>query len=71
MEENKRQNNGELRSDGDGRLLNPPSKNIKGQKADMNQAEIDHIEPRSKGGSNRNSNLQVLSKEENLKKHNK
>ena len=38
LEENKRQNNGELRSDGDGRLLNPPSKNIKGQKADMNQA---------------------------------
>ena len=37
----------------------------------MNQAEIDHIIPRSKGGTNKSSNLQVLSKEENLKKGNK
>ena len=35
------------------------------------QAEIDHIKPRSKGGSNENSNLQDLSKEENLKKGNR
>ncbi|MBQ3946149.1 MAG: HNH endonuclease [Alphaproteobacteria bacterium] len=28
----------------------------------MNQAEIDHIVPRSKGGSNHNSNLRVVSK---------
>ncbi|MBQ3772388.1 MAG: HNH endonuclease [Bacteroidaceae bacterium] len=34
----------------------------------MNQAEIDHIHPRSKGGSNDSSNAQVLSKEENLRK---
>lgn len=71
LEKNKELNNGELRSDGDGRLLNTPSKNTKGQKADMNQAEIDHIEPKSKGGSNENSNMQVLSKEENLKKGNR
>lgn len=58
-------------SDGDGRKLNPPSKSVKGQKADMNQTEIDHINPKSKGGSNDNSNLQVLSKEENLKKGNR
>ena len=71
LEKNRRLNNGELRSDGDGRLLNKPTKNIKGQKADLNQAEIDHIIPKSKGGTNENSNLQVLSKEENLKKGNK
>jgi filamentous hemagglutinin len=37
----------------------------------MNQAEVDHIEPRSKGGTNENTNLQVLSKEENIKKGNR
>ena len=71
LEENKKQNNGELKSDGDGRKLDPPSKNVKGQKANMNQAEVDHINPRSKGGSNRNTNLRVISKEENLVKSNK
>jgi 5-methylcytosine-specific restriction endonuclease McrA len=34
----------------------------------MNQAEIDHMQPKSKGGTNSSSNAQVLSKEENLKK---
>ena len=71
LDENKKQNNGELKSDGDGRKLDPPSKNIKGQKANMNQAEVDHIKPKSKGGSNRNTNLRVISKEENLAKSNK
>ncbi|MEA4915902.1 HNH endonuclease signature motif containing protein [Proteiniphilum sp.] len=71
LEKNKEQNNGVLRSDGDGRLLNPPSKSTKGRKADMNQAEVDHINPRSKGGTNESSNMQVLSKEENLKKGNR
>ncbi|MEN9548298.1 MAG: endonuclease [Bacteroidota bacterium] len=36
----------------------------------MNQAEIDHKTPKSKGGSNSSSNAQVLSKDENLKKSN-
>lgn len=31
-------NGGKLKSDGDGRSLNMPKKNVKGQKADMNQA---------------------------------
>lgn len=71
LEANKNRNGGVLRSDGDGRILNEPSRNVKGKSADMNQAEVDHIQPRSKGGSNANSNLQVLSKEENLKKGNR
>lgn len=52
-------------------MLNPPSKSVKGKSADMNQAEIDHIEPRSKGGTNENYNMQVLSKEENIRKGNR
>ena len=37
----------------------------------MNQAEIDHIYPKSKGGTNSSSNAQVVSKDENLRKSNK
>ena len=71
LEANMEATGGVLKSDGDGRLLSFPSKNVKGQKVDMNQAEVDHINPRSAGGSNHTSNAQVLSKEENLKKSNK
>lgn len=71
LEENKKNNNGELRSDGDGRKLDAPSKVNKGEKANMNQAEVDHIQPKSKGGSNSNENLRVISKEENLRKGNR
>ena len=71
LEQNKNRNGGVIRSDQDGSILDPPSKMVKGQKANMNQAEIDHITARSKGGSNRNTNLQVLSKEQNLRKGNR
>ncbi len=37
----------------------------------MNQAEIDHIDPKSKGGNNASSNAQVLSKKENIAKGNR
>lgn len=70
LEENKRQNNGEIRSDISGQKLNLPKKLKKGDKADMNSAEIDHVIAKSKGGSNSNSNLQVASKRENIKKSN-
>ena len=55
------QNGGVLRSDQSGAVLDLPTQSKKGQKANMNQAEIDHIEPRSKGGNNASSNAQVLS----------
>ena len=71
LAENERQNGGQLTSDGDGRPLNPPKQSKKGVPADPNQAEVDHILPKSKGGSNSNSNLRVISKEENLKKGNR
>ncbi len=68
LEQNRNANGGVLRSDGDGRVLSEPQKSVKGQKANMNQAGVDHMTLKSKGGTNNNSNLQVLSKEENLKK---
>ncbi len=71
MERNKQLNNGQMVSDGDGKPLNPPKKITKGEKADMRQAEVDHENPKSKGGSNSNKNLRLISKEENLKKSNK
>lgn len=37
----------------------------------MNQAEIVHKVPKSKGETNSYKNVQVLSKEENLKKGNR
>jgi hypothetical protein len=70
LEENKRQNGGVLKSDESGKELSMPKKAEKGVKADMNQAEVDHIKAKSKGGSNSNSNLRVISKEENIKKSN-
>jgi len=69
--ENSKRNNRELTSDKSGQKLNPSKQNIKGQKADMNQAEVDHIVPKSKGGTNASSNAKVVSKTENLKKGNK
>ena len=71
LEENLKVNGGVLRSDISGKELDYPSKLQKGVKANMNQAEIDHVYPKSKGGTNSTSNAQVISKEENLRKSNK
>ena len=71
LDENRNRNGGVLKSDLSGKRLDNPTRSRKGVKANMNQAEIDHIQPRSKGGTNSSSNAQVLSKEENLKKGNR
>ena len=71
LEENMKNNGGELRSDISGKKLDLPVQSKKGVKANMNQAEVDHIYPKSRGGTNSSSNAQVISKEENLKKLNK
>jgi RHS repeat-associated protein len=70
LEANKAANGGVLKSDQSGKVLDSPTQSKKGVKANMNQAEVDHKIAKANGGTNSNSNLQVLSKEENLKKSN-
>jgi RHS repeat-associated protein len=65
---NRARNGGKLRSDKSGRELVPAKQSRAGERHDSNEAHVDHIQPRSKGGSNDPSNAQVLSREENLKK---
>jgi 5-methylcytosine-specific restriction endonuclease McrA len=70
LQKNREVNGGVLRSDMSGKVLDAPVQSKKGVKANMNQAEVHHIQPKSKGGANSYKNAQVLSKEENLKKSN-
>ncbi|WP_238567926.1 DUF6443 domain-containing protein [Flavobacterium sp. ASV13] len=71
IQENMAKNGGVIKSDLSGKVLDPAVQSKKGVKANMNQAEVDHITAKSKGGKNSYGNAQVLSKEENLKKGNR
>ncbi|PWW15290.1 RHS repeat-associated core domain-containing protein, partial [Chryseobacterium sp. AG844] len=68
LNENMKRNGGVIRSDKSGEILDMPTQSKKGVKANMNQAEIDHVKAKSKGGANSYKNSQVLSKKENLDK---
>jgi RHS repeat-associated protein len=69
LEHNKKVNGGIIKSDLDGSVLDKPTQNITlGQKANMNQAEVDHIQERVEGGSNSNGNQRVISKKQNVDK---
>lgn len=68
--QNMERNGGVVRSDGDGRILTKPSKSMKGVTPSPNEWQIDHINPKSLGGTNSYSNAQVLSRQENRIKSN-
>jgi hypothetical protein len=65
---NRQQNAGLLRDDVTGEVLVEPQKSVSGVTPPQNEAQIDHIQPRSKGGSNEYDNLQVASRKANRAK---
>ena len=71
LKQNREKNGGVLRSDLSGKILEPPKQYTKGYKPSPNEAQVDHIKPKSLGGWNSAGNAQVLSREENLRKSNK
>jgi hypothetical protein len=70
------QNGGILRSDKDGKIMDPSKQSKSGVPANMNQVEGDHInarnpqKPNQPRGTNSNSNLQLNTKAQNLEKSN-
>jgi RHS repeat-associated protein len=71
LEVNKAANNGVVRSDGDGRMLQKPKKSQKGVTPSPNEWQFDHKKPKAKGGDNSSGNIQLLSREENRNKSDK
>ncbi|SKB09732.1 RHS repeat-associated core domain-containing protein, partial [Prosthecobacter debontii] len=70
LQHNKDSNRGVLRSDRSGALLIPSQKSQKSVTPATNEAQVDHVEPRSVGGENSSSNAMVLSRSENRQKSN-
>ena len=76
MEHNKKMNDGVLRDDETGQILNPAKQDKSGVPSDMNSAQLDHNIPRNpkdktvEPGTNSNANAKVRSKGGNIKKSN-
>ncbi|HRI67383.1 MAG TPA: RHS repeat-associated core domain-containing protein [Polyangium sp.] len=68
---NEANNNGILRDDRTGEALVRPQMHRKGVTPPENEAHVDHVYPRSKGGANSFPNLEVRSRRNNLVKSDK
>lgn len=71
LNENRRRNNGQLRSDKTGKLLEQPQKSARGVKPSNNEAQVDHIIAKANGGANSFDNAQVIERSANIAKSNK
>jgi len=71
LDANQQQNGGVLRDDRTGEQLVKPQKSQKGVTPPVNEAHVDHVYPKSKGGSNSFGNAEVRSRANNLAKSNK
>jgi hypothetical protein len=68
LKENARRNNGVLVDDRTGEVLVPGQKRRKGVPVPSNEAQVDHIYPKAKGGPNTYSNAEVRSRRNNQRK---
>ncbi|RQO73955.1 hypothetical protein DBR43_00675 [Pedobacter sp. KBW06] len=68
---NKQHNDGLLRSDLDGTVLEPSQKSVSGVTPSQLEGQVDHKYPRSQGGKNSFENAQVLSRKQNRDKSDK
>lgn len=60
LQENMRRNNGVLRNDRTGRVLEQPTKHTRGVTPPANEAQVDHITSGIAGDSNNFNNAQVI-----------
>ena len=71
IQENKKMNDGVVKSDQSGTIGVKSAKSQKGVTPPKNEYQIDHIKPKDKGGTNSYKNAQVLTRQENRLKSNK
>jgi uncharacterized protein RhaS with RHS repeats len=71
LAENRKKNNGVLRDDRTGEAGRTPQQSKKGVTPPDNEVHVDHVIPKSKGGTNSFSNAEVRLRKHNLKKGNK
>ena len=68
LAENRKRNDGVLRDDRTGELGVQPKQSKKGVTPPDNEVHVDHVIPRSKGGTNSFSNAEVRLRKHNLQK---